>query len=235
MELHPDKFQLLKVQCEGNVRTVVQGDVIPAQPDMIYLGALISDTGDASKELSRQLGAARAEFDKLSNILRHSNLSRHRNVEIYNAVVLSKFTYGLPYLWLSAAGRRRLDGFHCRCLRAIWGIAPAFISRVSNAAFLRETTRAPLTDAVARQQLLLLGKAARAPEGSLLREATFCPGTFWPTSERYVREEGETRADLTIQVLRLATAAVNAIARLIPRLANETSWQLFDRTEHLQC
>eukprot|EP00959_Pyramimonas_sp_CCMP1952_P221999 4641288-Pyramimonas_sp.AAC.1 len=108
MELHPDKFQLLKVRCAGKVRNV-HGGAMPAQPDMIYLGALISDAGDANKELSRRLGAARADLDELSKIWRHSTLSRHRKVEIYKAVILSKLTYGLSSLWFSAAGRRRLD------------------------------------------------------------------------------------------------------------------------------
>ena len=233
MELHPDKFQLLKVRCAGKVRNV-HGDVIPAQPDMIYLGALISDTGDANKELSRRLGAARADFDKLSKIWRHSSLSRHRKVEIYKAVILSKLTYGLSSLWFSAAGRRRLDGFHCRCLRSIWGIAPAFISRVSNATVLRETGQAPLTDAVARQQLLLLGKAARAPEGSLLREVAFCPKSFRPASERYVKKVGRPRADWTTQVLRMASVAANGLANVIPLLTNEASWRHFVRTADLQ-
>eukprot|EP00959_Pyramimonas_sp_CCMP1952_P071103 1484580-Pyramimonas_sp.AAC.1 len=67
MELHPDKFQLLQVRCVQNIQDT-QGVIIPAQEDMIYLGALISGAGDASKELSRRIGAARADFDKLSII-----------------------------------------------------------------------------------------------------------------------------------------------------------------------
>ena len=232
MELHPDKFQLLQIRCASSIQDS-KGKIIRAQEDMIYLGALISGTGAAGKELSRRLGAARADFDKLSKIWRHSGLSRRRKIEVYKAVVLSKLTYGLSTVWLNAAERRRLDGFHCRCLRVIWGIEPAYISRVSNVIVLDKTGQRPLTDTVARQQLLLLGKIARTPEGSLLRKATFCPGSFRPAADRYVRKVGRPRADWTTQVLRVACAAAGGMPNLIPLLANEFSWRQFVRAATL--
>merc|ERR1712194_353331 len=112
----------------------------------------------------------------------------------------------------------------------MWGIAPAFVSIVSNAAVLRETRQAPLMDAVARQQLLLLGKAARAPEGSLLREATFCPKSFRRASERRVRQVGRPRADWAAQVLRVAIAAARGMEHATPLMTNEAAWRHFART-----
>ena len=75
--------------------------------------------------------------------------------------VLPELLYGLPAVWLNTSERRRLNGFQNRCLREIWGIKPAFISRVSNVRVLATTQQHQLTRNLEKQQLLLYGKVAR--------------------------------------------------------------------------
>ena len=79
--------------------------------------------------------------------------------------------------------RRKIDGFQNRCLRVIWGIKPAFVSRVSNAKVLEVTGEKPLTQILEKQQLLLYGRAARQADNSLMRESVFCPGSLRPATE----------------------------------------------------
>ena len=152
---------------------------------MTYLGALVTDDGRVHQELARRLGAAGAYFRKLSKVWQHSALSRTKKVRVFNATVISALTYGLATAWLNTAERRRLDGFHNRCLRRIWGIKPSFLSRVSNASVISLTGQKPLSTILAAQQLLLYGKVARAPTGSLLRDSTFCPNSLRPATEVY--------------------------------------------------
>ena len=46
------------------------------------------------------------------------------------------------------------------------------------------------SDQLLKQQLLLFGKIARAPDNSLLRSLTFTPGSLRPTTGRYIRRVG---------------------------------------------
>ena len=67
----------------------------------------------------------------------------------------------------------KLDGFHAKCLRRILGIAPAFISRISNAFVLKELSAYPLSAILLERQLLYFGHVARLKEDSVLRQALF--------------------------------------------------------------
>ena len=73
---------------------------------------------------------------------------------------------------LPIAARRRLDGFHAKCLRRICGIPPSFISRVSNVDVItRAGCSMKLSSRIRVQQLVLAGRCAAAPVGTPMREA----------------------------------------------------------------
>ena len=118
---------------------------------------------------------------------RHSSLSRTKKISIFNVTIVSKLTHGLATALLKTAERRSLNGFQNCCLRAIWGITPVCVSRVSNKTVLATTGQVPLTHHLAKQQLLHYGKAARAPEGNsgTPRFAlSLLAVTLWPATER---------------------------------------------------
>ena len=127
--------------------------------------------------------------------------------------------------WFNTAERRRLNGFQNRCLRQIWGVKPAYWSRVSNKHVLEMTGEKPLSLVLARQQLLLFAKAARAPVGSLLRDSTFCPGTLRPATDRYVRKVGRPRVDWVGDVFKLAARAAGPDTRLDNAIRDPITWQ----------
>jgi len=131
LELHMDKFQLLKVRCDGDVQRP-DGAVIDAKSSFLYLGTTVSDDGKVGSELARRMGMAGADFRHLTQLWRHSSISVCRKVELFNAIIVSKFMYGLSSLWLNASERRRLDGFQNRLLRRIAGIQHSMFSRISN-------------------------------------------------------------------------------------------------------
>ena len=144
LELHWGKLQLLKVRCNSAVHRP-DCSLIQPQSTLLYLGSVVSDDGRISGELARRLGIAAGEFRKLSRLWRHSRLGRERKVQIFAAIVVSILLYGLAAAWLNKADRRKLDGFQNRCLRVIWGIKPAYVSRVSNKTVLETTGQRPLT------------------------------------------------------------------------------------------
>jgi hypothetical protein len=199
LELHWGKLQLMRVRCEDTVRKP-EGGCIESKPGLSYLGTVISEDGRIGKELARRIGAAHSDFRSLVRLWRHTSVRRVRKLEIFNAVIVSRLLYGLSSAWLNTSERRRLDGFQNRCLRSIWGIAPSFISRVSNQHVLDATSQMQMSRSLLKLQLEFFVKVALAPDESLLRQVTFCPGRLWPVIERYVRKPGRPRLEWTSQV-----------------------------------
>ena len=104
---------------------------------MLYLGATVNADGKFGTELSRRIGMATAEFKQLRALWKNSSVTAARKLTVFDAVVTSKLLYAVASAWLTKGDRRRLDGFHVRCLRQILKIPPSFVSRVSNAKVLQ--------------------------------------------------------------------------------------------------
>ena len=222
LELHAKKFQLIQAKCNTELKAIDGLPIIPKE-DMVYLGAVITSDGRVGRELARRLGAANAEFRALARLWRHAAVSRRRKIDILNATVIPKLLYSLMTACLNLAERRRLDGFHNRCLRLVWGIQPALISRVSNSSVLQITQQKPLTHLLARQQLMMFGKVARAPAGSLLRDSTFCPGSLRPAADRYIRRVGRPRLEWAKEVTKMALKMCGSFANLENAIRSETT------------
>jgi len=223
LELHWGKLQLIKVRCIDHVHRP-DGTRIEPQTDLLYLGSLVSDDGRVQRELSRRLGMAGAEFRQLSRLWRHSRLGRARKIEIFNAVIIPKMMYGLAAAWLNTAEQRKINGFQNRCLRTIWGIKPAFISRVSNLRVLETTGQKPVTKMLQKQQLLLYGRVARLDDGDLMRDTTFCQGSLHPAVDRFVRKVGRPRLAWTSLVGKLALEAAGGLKNLQDTIYDPSAW-----------
>ena len=169
-----------------------------------YLGALLSANGRADSEISRKLGAARADFNQLQKLWGHAGVPQKDKVLYLTSFILSKLRYGLSTIWLVTAQRRRLDGFVARCLRRILCIPAAFVSRVSNATVYEKAGMRPFSQQVLKHQLHLLRKVAVQGAGHPLRVDTFEGTTLNPQIGRYVRRIGRPRQDWTTQLLREA-------------------------------
>jgi len=202
LQLHWSKFQLLQVG--GQYQLIApDGTAIAPGSVMTYLGAAIYDDGGIKTELNRRLGAAWGEFSKLDRIWRHTSLSRGRKISIYQAVVVSRLLYALSSAWLNVAEVRRLNGFHCRCLRAALQIKPAYYSRVSNASVLRQASCRPLGNQLLEQQLLLYGRIARGRATDPLRSVTF-HHDLEPATAQYIRRVGRPRNEWAVMLRREA-------------------------------
>ena len=108
----------------------------------------------------------------------------------------------------------RLGPFGSRYLRAIFGIQPAYVSRVSNQRVLERARQQPYSQQLLKQQLLLFGKIARAPRTDSLRKLTVCHLSLRPAASTYVRRVGRPRSEwaakLREHALRIANDAVIA-------------------------
>ena len=223
LSLHWGKLQLLQVRCQESVHRP-DGDKIDPKDSMTYLGATVADDGRIGRELARRLGMASSDFRAMAKMWKHTFVSRARKLEAFRAVIESKLLYGFSGAWLCKSERRRLDGFQNRCLRALWGIKSAYISRVSNQKVLELTGQAPMSVALARQQLLLFGKISREPDGSLLRGTAFCTGSTRPAIERFVRVVGRPRLEWASQVREMALRAAGNEKNLENIIMNPDIW-----------
>ena len=155
-------------------------------------------------ELGRRIGLAKREFKDLCKVWRHSNVTRKRKLHIFSALIESKLLYGLACCCFTKAEQRRLDGFQARCVRQVLGIRPAFFSRISNVTVLKRADHLTATSLLTKQQLLMLGKALRAPQDSLLHRAAVVPGTLVPATSRYIRRTGRPRKEWVPSVMQQA-------------------------------
>ena len=172
LELHPDKLQLLQVQCSQGVRRN-DGNEVVAGASMSYLGSSLSADGRVGSELSRRIGAAKNDFRNLQKVWKHSSLSRHRKLEIYSALIESKLLNSLSTACFTKAELRRLDGFQARCLRSVLHIGSSFLTRISNEEDRRRAKAVPASQRLCQQQLILLGKVMRAQNDSLGRSLLY--------------------------------------------------------------
>ena len=146
----------------GSVLTP-SGDTLAAEPSMLYLGATVHTDGKFGCEVSRKLGMASAEFKALHRLWRNSLLSVTRKIRLFEALIVSKLSYGVASAWLSKADLRRMDGFHSSCLRKILRIPPSFISRVSNERVRKMAKQGPLSALIRSSQLRLLDQVLMNP------------------------------------------------------------------------
>ena len=130
----------------------------------------------SGSEMSRRIGAARGELDKLGRVWKHCKIRMSRKLQIFEACVMSKLLYNLHSLCLNTAEIRRLDAFHIKCLRRILKIPPSFYSRVSNAMVLERAHAKAASALLLERQLSWMGCLATHPDEHVLRQSIFQSG-----------------------------------------------------------
>ena len=172
LEMNWQKVELMTARCDGAIDGPT-GSAIKRKESIVYLGASICSDGGTDAELARRLGLAEAEFRKLSQVWAHAGLSPKEKYEIYDACVLSRLLYGLHVIWLRQVARRKLDGFHARCVRKILKISPSYYSRISNADVLEQLRAPTLSAMLLDRQLGYFGTLARRPNSCPVRRLVF--------------------------------------------------------------
>ena len=140
---------------------------------MVYLGSVLCSDGSSGSEVSRRIGSARAELDKLSRVWKHAGISSTRKLNSLEACVMSKLLFNLHALCLTKVESRRLDAFHVKCLRQVLRIPHSFYSRASNETVLTRAQARPASQALMERQLLWMGKLAARSDCDPLRQTIF--------------------------------------------------------------
>ena len=229
LQVHWGKIQVVPI-CSGESLSAPGGQQLENSQSLMYLGSAISSDGRYGTELARKIGAAFADLACLSAMWRHSAIPAARKMSIFDAVIVSKLRYSAASAWLSKGCLRKLDGFHCRCLRQILGIKPSFVSRVSNAQVRKLAQRRPLSLDIRRSQLMLLWKVLQDHCKAVLREVAFHGSTGAPLTDLWVRRVGRPRHEWATQLLNLAKHSAGSIEAVQTAAMSRESWmKLVDR------
>ena len=94
------------------VRTIAQlkkpdGNDIVTKEAILYLGSLLSADGRNGSEINRRIGMAKADFETLMRVWRHTSISRKRKLRIFDACIISILSYGLMPMCLNAMEKKR--------------------------------------------------------------------------------------------------------------------------------
>ena len=163
--MHYGKFKLIQMGGQGTDIKISTGEAVVAAASMDYLGTLLSESSyklNSSAELSRRLGMVKGDFQSLEKVWNHSALSRERKLQIFRSLLESKLSYSLPCAVFCKGDLRRLDDFHCRCLRKTWNVPSVFYSRISNVKVLRRAQHPCASSQLLHRQFVFLG-----PRGTL--------------------------------------------------------------------
>ena len=114
--------------------------------------------------------------------------------------IVPKLLYGLHTAWLTKAQRRKLDGFHAKCLRKITGIEDAYFSRVSNKDVLTAANSYPLSAMLLEHQLSYFAKIFRQWDTNLSRSLIFQPTSSVLQLSDIKRRRGRPRLNWATEV-----------------------------------
>ena len=150
--------------------------------------------------------------------------------------MVSKLCYCIFAACLNQSERKRLDGFQARCLRKIYRISPSYYSRVSNSAVLSITGERPLSEAIAKDQMVFLGKLARRPGNDPVRSSVFQPGGIELRMPTGTRKRGRPRQMWGNMVLNNCMKVAGSRARLAdffrPEAGAAAAWEAAVRSWH---
>ena len=89
-----------------------------------YLGSLITNDGTMTREISERIAKAGGVFARMRrNVFAVKAISKSVKLRVYAASVLAVLLYGSETWNCTAADIKRMESFHNRCLRCMFGIS----------------------------------------------------------------------------------------------------------------
>ena len=102
---------------------------VPMKSEARYLGCWLNNKGDPTRELRIRMTQTIAIWKKLKLYFLHADDTYNFKIQVYNAIVRSKLLSGLESVELNTSAKEKLDVFHRRGLRQIFGIHTTYIDR----------------------------------------------------------------------------------------------------------
>ena len=167
------------------------GTPVPRATTAEYLGGLLNTKADPVIEVNRRIGAAGAVWRTLQEFWRKGKPSRRKRISFYDALIVSKLTYGIHTLPLTDAHLTKLDAFVYKGLRQIMSYSTTFVDRNNTNDKLMQLVNHELgrnqsqiklfqkvSDRIKQKSIALLGQIIRMPNESPRKQVTLIDSTL---------------------------------------------------------
>ena len=104
------------------------------------------------------------------------------------------------------------------------GIAPPYISRVSNISVLAKASHVTATEILKKRRLQLFGKILRCPGDHPLRNACFVANIWIPVTDRYVRRVGRPCKEWVKEVMNDTLTLFGCLESAVCHAVDKTTW-----------
>ena len=113
------------------------GTPVPKLTAVKYLGSILNNKGDSSKEVSRSISDSMVTLNKLHVFFYTSDNTITRKIQVFNAVIRLKLLYGLETLVMNTAVLSKIDSFQLKGLRKILQLPTTYINITYSNDYLR--------------------------------------------------------------------------------------------------
>ena len=114
----------------------IEGGIVEAVMDFLFLGSKTTADGDCSHEIKRRLLLGRKVMTSLDSILKSRDITLPTNVHLVKAMVLPVVMYGCESWTIKKTECRRIDAFELWCWRRLLRVP--WTARRSNQSILKE-------------------------------------------------------------------------------------------------
>ena len=134
-----------------------------------YLGSYVSLKHGDLQEVNCKLAECRQRFANFQNLWKSKQLSVHLKCNLYKALVLSAVLYSSETWTLSKLMERKLDSFHCGCLRRILRVS--YLEKATNDEIMSRSRMPQLSTMIMLKRIKWYGHIQIMEPGRLARSA----------------------------------------------------------------
>ena len=97
----------------------IQGEQLEQVDAFVYLGSLMTEDSDCSKEIKARLGKGKGTMTSLKNILKSHGISVATKTRLLKALICNIIYYGCEGWTIKKCDEKRINGFEMKALRQI--------------------------------------------------------------------------------------------------------------------
>ena len=136
LQINTKKTKVMTIgQERKECKVTCGGKTIEQVAQFMYLGTIITETADCSKEIRARLGQGRETVRKLASIWKSRSIRLKNKVGILRTLVWPVVTYGCEAWTLKQADIKRIEAFEMFCYRRILRVS--WTERRTNLSVLR--------------------------------------------------------------------------------------------------
>jgi hypothetical protein len=130
LRLNKGKCNFISFNYKANI-TFKNGDVMKRTGEATYLGATITQQVDPNIETRNRISATMPVLKKLDTFWNKAKCNKKWQIQVLNAVIVSKLTYGLETIEPTEGALKTLNAFHLKGLRKILNMKTTFVDRAN--------------------------------------------------------------------------------------------------------